>query len=194
MSHAAGRTNDDYRASSQATRARRRAVDAKAFGVMIDGTTFELKVVDLSYDGCQVEASIWLLPGVRFKISILGVTGAHDALVRWSQGGRAGLEFDVNEDERERQHERIAIDADVSLRRSSQPHYQTRLYDLTPSGCSVEFVERPRVGEMLWLKFDGLSAIEAKVRWVDGFVGGLEFVRSIHPAVFELLVARLRRE
>jgi hypothetical protein len=33
--------------------------------------------------------------------------------------------------------------------------------------------------ELLWAKFDGLDAFESRVCWVDGFYGGLEFVRPM---------------
>ena len=62
---------------------------------------------------------------------------------------------------------------------------------MSPRGCKVEFVERPRMDELVWVKFDWLAAIEAEVCWVDGFFGGLKFLRPIYPAVFELLLARL---
>jgi hypothetical protein len=58
-------------------------------------------------------------------------------------------------------------------------------------GCRIEFIERARPGEMLWVKFEGLDSLEAAVRWADGFYGGVEFARPIYPAVFELLLARL---
>jgi hypothetical protein len=44
----------------------------------------------------------------------------------------------------------------------------------------------------VWAKLDGFDSIEATVRWVDGFYGGLEFVRPIYPSVFDLLLARLK--
>jgi hypothetical protein len=66
------------------------------------------------------------------------------------------------------------------------------LFDLATVGCKVEFVERPKAGELLWIKFDGIEAIEATVRWVDGHIGGLRFIRPFYPSVFDLLLARLQ--
>ncbi|HJU77766.1 MAG TPA: PilZ domain-containing protein [Sphingomicrobium sp.] len=91
-----------------------------------------------------------------------------------------------------RQADRIALDADVSLRRSGQNLYRVRVYDASTHGCKLEFVERPRIDEHVWVKFDGLDAIESAVCWVDGFVVGVEFVRPMYPPVFDALVARLR--
>jgi len=83
-----------------------------------------------------------------------------------------------------RRSERVAVDAEVSLRRSGQLNYNVRAYDASLHGCRVEFVERPQLDERLWVKFDGLQPLEAEVCWVEGFVAGLNFVHPIHPAVF----------
>lgn len=92
----------------------------------------------------------------------------------------------------ERKAARVAINAEVSLRRSVQLGYRVRAYDASPHGCKLEFVERPELAERVWVKFEGIDAIEGLVCWVDGFVAGVEFVRPIHPAVFDALVPRLR--
>ncbi len=92
----------------------------------------------------------------------------------------------------ERRSDRIALDADVSLRRSGQNTYRVRVYDVSPHGCKLEFVERPNPDEHVWVKFEGLDSIECEVCRVEGFVVGVEFVQPMHPAVFDALVARLR--
>jgi hypothetical protein len=92
----------------------------------------------------------------------------------------------------ERKAARVAINAEVSLRRSVQLGYRVRAYDASPYGCKLEFVERPELAERVWVKFEGMDALEGLVCWVDGFVAGVEFVRPIHPAVFDALVPRLR--
>lgn len=85
----------------------------------------------------------------------------------------------------------MALDAEVALRRSGQRNYRVKLFDLSPHGCKIEFVERPRLDEVVWAKFEGLDALEAMVCWIDGSAGGLEFNRPIYPAVFDMLVDRL---
>jgi hypothetical protein len=92
----------------------------------------------------------------------------------------------------QRRSERIAVNAEVALRRSSQLNYRVRAYDASPYGCRLEFVERPELDERVWVKFDGLTAIEGLVCWIDGFVVGIEFAQPIYPAVFDALVPRLR--
>jgi hypothetical protein len=174
----------------------RREVDLSGYAALDNGTTFRISVLDLSYDGCKVQTELALLPGLRLKLSILGLGGALEAVVRWSRGRKAGLKFSSRDipqaANKRREHERFAVTANASLRRVGRDAYQARIFDFTTSGCKVEFIERPKIGELLWVKFSGLDSIEAKVRWVDNFYGGLEFVRPIYPAVFELLLARLR--
>lgn len=181
--------------SPPSDRAPRRAVALEGFGLLEEGITFPVKVVDLSYDGCRIETGISLIPGLKLKISVLGCGGAVDAAVRWCRQDSVGLQFNPDdvpkETKKPRNHPRIEVAAELSLRRSGRQHYRARLFDLTPSGCKVEFIERPRPGDTLWAKFDGIEALESVTRWVDGFYGGVEFVRPIYPVVFELLVARL---
>jgi hypothetical protein len=91
----------------------------------------------------------------------------------------------------ERRLERVAVNAEVSLRRPGQNHYRVRAYDASPLGCKLEFVERPVMAERVWVKFDGLSALEGQVCWVEGFVVGIQYIHAMHAAVFDALVPRL---
>jgi hypothetical protein len=170
----------------------RRAVELHAHAVLESGSAFEVTIVDLSYDGCRIETPVGLLPETRLKLDVVRL-GRLDAHVRWYSKGIAGLCFNAAPARQRtpRKHERMQLTADVSLRQPGRQGYACRTFDLTPSGCKVEFAERPRGGDLIWAKFDGLDALEAEVRWVDGFLGGIEFKRPIYPAVFELLVARL---
>ena len=92
-----------------------------------------------------------------------------------------------------RRHERVAVEADVTLRRSGRLNFRVRVYDISPEGCRAEFVERPELGERVWIKFDDLHSLEAIICWVAGTKTGMSFVRPIHSAVFDLLLARVRR-
>lgn len=181
--------------AAQGSRPARRQVWLKGVGLLADGTCFGFSVVDLSYDGCSIEPEVALFPGVKFQMSVLGFRGAVNAIVRWHRDGRAGIEFCAEESSggkhAPRAYERHEIAGIVLLRRMGRKEYHARLFNLTPNGCRVEFIERPRTGELLWVKFDGLDSVEAAVRWVDGFYGGVEFTRPLHPAIFDSLVGRL---
>ena len=87
---------------------------------------------------------------------------------------------------------RTEVNAEVALRRPGHHHYKVRVYDASPHGCRIEFVERPRLDDRVWVRFEGLEAIEGLVCWVDGFVAGVEFVNPIHEAVFDRLVGTIR--
>ena len=65
------------------------------------------------------------------------------------------------------------------------------VYDISQQGCRIEFVERPRLDEKVWVKFEGLDAIESTICWLKGAEAGVEFVRPIYLAVFDSLVRRL---
>lgn len=89
-----------------------------------------------------------------------------------------------------RRADRLELDAEVALRRSARLNYRVRVFDASPYGCKIEFVERPELEERVWVKFDGLDAIEGWVVRIDGFVAGVEFVRPMHHAVFDALMPR----
>ena len=71
------------------------------------------------------------------------------------------------------------------------PSFTVRVCDISAHGCRCEFVDRPTDGEQVLVKFDGLEALPATARWIDPPLTGLKFHRPIHPAVFDLLLARL---
>jgi len=66
-----------------------------------------------------------------------------------------------------------------------------KLCDFSPSGCKFEFVDRPAVGEVVWVKFEGIDGFEGSVCWVEGRAAGVEFRREIYMPVFEHLVRKL---
>jgi hypothetical protein len=96
-------------------------------------------------------------------------------------------------DSARRRSDRVSLVATVTLRRSGQLSYRVTVFDASLHGCRVEFVERPRLDEQLWVRFEGLQPLEAEVCWIDGFTAGVNFVQPIHPAVFDRLVAGLPR-
>ena len=188
----------DYRpadpaARSMEGRAERRRVRMDGHVMLAGGITHEITVTNLSYEGCGIETKARLEPGQAVKLSVLK-RGAIDAEVRWVEDGRAGLGFPVLPDApppRPRKAERVSVSAEVTLRRMGKVAYQCRLFDLSPEGCKAEMIERPLVGERAVIRFAGIEPLEAEVRWVHGPNAGLEFERSFHPAVFDLLIARL---
>lgn len=178
----------------QTEREDRRPVKLWATILMEGANSIPVTLLDMTYDGCKVRTPEVLQVGDRLKLSIPNL-GILKAEVRWYGDDRAGLRFIHSEGDdgaADRKQERVELSTTVSLRRMGRTHYEARVFDLSPTGCRVEFVERPRPGEQLWAKFEGLDSIEATVRWIDGFYGGLEFAKPIHPAVFDMLEKRLK--
>jgi len=175
-------------------RQERRPVRLRAYIAQAGGLTTDILILDLSYDGCGIDTAVELEPGEPIKLSVVG-RGAIAAHVRWYQNGKAGLVFEPEKAPRQhwpRRSERVSLSAEVLLRRPGQSPYHIRVTDLSPEGCKVDLIQRPSEGEHMLLKFEGLEALEAEVCWVEGFCAGLEFDKPIHPAVFDLLLDRLK--
>ena len=177
-------------------RGERRPVRLSGHAVLDDGTTFNITLVDLSYEGCGIECPIKLKRGAAIKLAVVR-RGAISAKVRWCQGGRAGLVFEPEpaptKGHRPRRSPRIMVTAEVSVRRHGRQNYRVQVFDASAHGCKVEFIERPEVEECVWVRFNGLEPLEARVCWLDQQCAGLQFSRPIHPAVFDLVAERLRQ-
>lgn len=172
----------------------RRPVQLHGLVILGDRRTFKVTVLDLTYDGCCLSAAEDLNADQAIQLALPGF-GIIEAQVRWWKDGRGGLIFAPNEGEdgtepKARVAERLLVDAQVMQRRPGQPNYRVRLFDISRHGCKAEFVERPRVGDHVWIKFEGLESLEAEVCWADGFNAGLKYANPIHSAVFDLLTKR----
>lgn len=171
----------------------RRRVEINGYVIRMNKTIVDIKVLDLSYDGCAISTLVPLVPGENVKLSALG-RGATSATVRWYKNRMAGLHFQsepVSKQHWPRKAERVAIRAEASLRRVGRLSYRVALFDLTRYGCKSEFVERPTIYERVWIKFDGLESIEAVVCWVEVSSVGLMYIKPLHPAIFDMLLERL---
>ena len=172
----------------------RRPVRLSATARRGDGSVVELTIVDFSHDGCGVLCPTELKTGETIALGVLQ-RGVAEAVVRWSADGKAGLCFTSQHladcAETLRGYERVQVDAEVALRRAGKLHFRVRIYDLCPNGCKAEFIDRPEVGEQVWIRFDGMEAMEAHVRWIVGSKAGIKFARPIYAAVFDMLLVRL---
>ena len=99
---------------------------------------------------------------------------------------------EFTEPTRPRQSPRIVTEAEVIMRRAGLPNFRVQIDNISIEGCRITYVDRPNLDERVWVKLDGLAALEGYVLWVkDGFAG-IRFDQAIHPAVFEDLIQRLR--
>jgi hypothetical protein len=175
-------------------RGQRRSVSLDGLAIRPDNSSVEISLLDLTYEGCGISAPVPFEPGEPLKLSVIG-RGLIDAEVRWCKDGKAGLRFASDEPldkpEVPRAGDRHSLSTEVKMRRIGQNTYSVRIFDLSRDGCRIEVIERPRLGEQLMLKFDGLEVIQGEVAWIEDFVVGVKFERPFHPAVFDLLVVRL---
>lgn len=175
-------------------RTARRPVRLQGHVIRSDGLSVDIELLDLNYDGCGIATPVELVPGEALRLSVAG-RGVIDAEVRWYRAGKAGLLFQAEaapKGETERSTNRASLSTEVRVRRVGQHNYSVRIFDLSPEGAKIEVIERPRIGEQLMVKFDGIETVQAEVCWVDGFIVGLRFQRPFHHAVFDLLLARMR--
>lgn len=176
-------------------RIERRSVELSGYLIRPTKEVVDVKVVDLSYDGCSVQTLVPLTAGEKIKLSILG-RGGINGCVRWYKNRRAGLSFKPERASRTRwprKARRIEVSGEASLRRRGRISYRVRLFDISQIGCKCEFVERPTIYEPVWIKFDGLESLEATVCWLEDSAVGLFYRNPIHGAVFSMLLDRLGR-
>jgi hypothetical protein len=182
------------RNSAADRRRERRPVSMTGYILRDGGISHAVELTDLNYGGCGIQIPVELTPGEAVQLSVLG-RGGIPAEVRWYENGRAGLDFAPAEatsrKEVERRSSRTEVPGEVGLRSVGRNSYRVRIFDLSTDGCKVELVELPRAGDQMLVKFEGLEALEAEVRWVEGHTAGLVFGHSIHPAVLDLLLQRL---
>jgi hypothetical protein len=177
-------------------RPERRLVERAGYAIRADNQIVDVKVDDLSYDGCAIRTSVPLEPGEIVKLTVLGHRAVM-AVVRWYEGRKAGLLFQVDRRSRPRQPRRAdrnSIRAEATLRRSARTAFRVTTFDVTRFGCKCEFVDRPSIQEKVWINFDGLHSLEATVCWVEESNLGLMFHYPMHPAVFDMLLSRLKPE
>lgn len=174
-------------------REERRPVDLPGWLIRDDGGTSALVVRDLSYSGCKISCAEPLQRGERIRLSVLK-RGIIDAEVRWRRGDLVGLLFASARPVRKhwpRKAGRVPLAAKVHVRRYGKLSYDVRIFDLSTHGCKLEFVDLPKGDEKLWIKLPGIESLEAQVCWLDGYTGGAQFVRALHPAVLSLLLTKL---
>jgi PilZ domain len=91
-----------------------------------------------------------------------------------------------------RSAERNSVDGEVSMRRLGSFGFDLPVRDISTAGCKVELVEQVTASDHVITRLPGLEPFGATVMWSDERNAGVRFNRPIHPAVFELLLQRLR--
>jgi hypothetical protein len=91
----------------------------------------------------------------------------------------------VSAKQRRNNRTRVAMPAGY---REGQHRGSVDVVDLSPSGLKIESHLTLHADTYIWLKLPGLEAWQARIAWVDGHQAGCEFIRPLHPAVFDRVV------
>ena len=90
-----------------------------------------------------------------------------------------------------RRFSRKAIASEALVRRVGSFSFEVALKDISVDGCRVEMLEPCEVGDCTITRFPKLEPLGSRVCWANGTATGMQFSNAIHPAVFDMLLARL---
>lgn len=63
--------------------------------------------------------------------------------------------------------------------------------DISPGGCRIVTVERAAIGDPIIARLPQLEPLGSRICWTEDGRTGVQFLRTIHPAVFDMLIGRL---
>ena len=86
---------------------------------------------------------------------------------------------------------RVATSSEVLVRRIGAFNFSVPLSDISIGGCRVEMLEPTEPGDALVARLPQLQPLGSCVRWSEGTTAGVEFLTTLHPAVFDMLLTRL---
>ena len=96
------------------------------------------------------------------------------------------------DDKDPRRAKRVALRADIDLRRAGEHRWRVNILDFSPEGCRVELPVRIKPDDTIWISLPGLETIQGTVCWVKEWEAGVEFVNALYPSVFEMVRERMR--
>lgn len=88
---------------------------------------------------------------------------------------------------------RKAVKMRAYLRDRGQTRFEIDVTDLSLAGFRAETSFTLWPGTVVWLTLPGLAALEAVVAWRDKSQYGCAFAKTLHPAVFEHIIALSHR-
>lgn len=90
-----------------------------------------------------------------------------------------------------RQSQRVVTHSEVLVRRIGGFNFNVALKDISTGGCRVEMLEPSEIGDRVIARLPRLEPLGSCVKWAEGTTTGIEFLRQMHPAVFDLMLKRL---
>jgi len=88
---------------------------------------------------------------------------------------------------------RADVTVGAGLRQRGASGVTIQLLDLSINGFRAATHLELEAGTDVWLRLPGLESLHARVIWMRGHLLGGEFVRPLHPAVLDMIVAKGRR-
>ena len=90
-----------------------------------------------------------------------------------------------------RRSSRVAMASEVLVRRLGGFNFNVALKDISSGGCRVEMLEPSEIGDPVIARLPQLEPLGSRVCWAEGTTTGMQFLTTIHPAVFDLLLTRI---
>ena len=91
-----------------------------------------------------------------------------------------------------RKTKRVPLQAHIDFRRAGDHAYLVNILDISPEGCRIDLPERVKLDEVIWITLPGLESLQGRVCWVNEWTAGVEFVRPLYPAVFDMIAGRMQ--
>ncbi len=89
-----------------------------------------------------------------------------------------------------RKVDRVSIELGAGLRQRGASGVSVQIMDLSTDGFRVATHLELYPGTDVWLRLPGLEPSHARVVWSEGHFCGCAFVRPLHPAVLQMIVAK----
>lgn len=94
---------------------------------------------------------------------------------------------------RGRRSERVPIELGAGLRQRGASGVSVQIMDLSIDGFKAATHLELYPGTDVWLRLPGLEASHARVMWCEGHYVGCAFVRPLHPAVLNMIIAKTKQ-
>jgi hypothetical protein len=98
----------------------------------------------------------------------------------------------ADRDTERRQSSRVVIASEVLVRRLGAFNFNVALKDISRGGCRVEMLEPSAIGDPVIARLPQLEPLGSRVCWAEGTTTGMQFLTTIHPAVFDMLLTRIK--
>jgi hypothetical protein len=91
-----------------------------------------------------------------------------------------------------RRSERVPVELGAGLRQRGAAGVSVQIMDLSTDGFKAATHLDLYPGSDVWLRLPGLEASHARVMWCQGYHVGCAFVRPLHPAVLDMIIAKAK--